>query len=154
MGGVTFNISPKPDMRVIKRQFVRNTVGNWQKIYTRTYPFIHSIELRSLDTANILYISEDENPTSNDYDELGPMAFVTEGYDPPELFANTSAGDIFCLVIVEYFSINYMKRMAMGIMEPMPRNPKPGKDEKGQELDPLTQYYYRSDKALGRVKGG
>lgn len=148
--GVSFmmGIEPKPDVRVVKRYTVRNVTNNWTPIYRRSLPFIYSIEVRNMDNSATVYYSEDENPTGNNYDEISPKGSVTEKYDPPELYANTSTGTVLVLVLVKAYSAAYVKRMSMGIMEALPKNPKRRNDASGKELNPLTQYYYGTDKVF------
>jgi hypothetical protein len=144
----TFAIQPTPDKRKVVRYQVNNMKNGWYPIYKRTHAFVYSIEIRNMDNSATIYYSEDENPSGLNYDEIGPKASVTEKYDPQELFANTSTGTVQVIVIVKYYSPAYIKRMCLGIMEPMPRNPPKRTDSKGKELSPLTEYYYGTDKVF------
>jgi hypothetical protein len=141
-------IEMMPDLRKILRYRVTHNTNNWFSIYKRTIPFIYSIEIRNMDNSATIYVSEDENPSQTHYDELGPKASLTERYDPQELYANTSTGTVEVLVIVKAYSPEYVKRMGMGIMEPMPRNPPKKKDSKGNEIDPISVYYYGTNKVF------
>jgi len=148
---VQFVINPRPDKREIKRYKVKQassqTGGLWTQIYQRTHPFVQGIEVRNLSTGNMLYISQEEMPTADNFDPIQPLASFSEEMDPPYLYANTDmpvSHDIEVLVIVKYFSIEYVKRMYMGIYEPMISNPK-------QNVT-LYDYFYGTDKVFPKIE--
>ena len=143
--GIQFTYYPRPDQRETKRYTLNAT--SWSRIYVRSHAYIYRIEIRNMHTTRTMYLSEVESPSGTNYDELGPQAFIREDWHPPFIFARAAVGTIECLVIVRYFSQAYMKRIQMGICEPLPYK---GTGKKVISTEDMNKYYYDGD--LGKAK--